>query len=288
MNIILNSLMAFVVLLGTNAGCGGGKKEAPQYQEDPTTTGLKNKLYGQVSGLLDIPYEDYVKRFSPSQSVNDMATGALDKYKNLIDNSDYSLTDYSDREKAYQDSVQSQFKESRDDAFNPIRESLIAEGLFGSGAGYGVMGDYAKDTAKGAADISAKLGYESIQRQQQQQQYQDALKRGDYGAMYNLALAETNRQIAPAQQATQAQLSAVGAGSGLFGQLSSADLGKYNAALNAYNAGNSGGGDMGGLGTLLGTGLGALLALPTGGMSVLAGGALGGALGGGAGSLFSN
>lgn len=42
----------------------------------------------------------------------------------------------------------------------------------------------------------------------------------------------------------------------------------------------------GAAGSLLGTGLGALLAAPTGGMSVLAGGLLGGSLGGSAGSLF--
>ena len=45
-------------------------------------------------------------------------------------------------------------------------------------------------------------------------------------------------------------------------------------------------GAMGGLGALVGTGLGALLAVPTGGMSVLAGAQLGGALGGAGGSAL--
>ena len=46
------------------------------------------------------------------------------------------------------------------------------------------------------------------------------------------------------------------------------------------------GGMLGGAGSLIGTGLGALLAVPTGGLSLLGGAALGGALGGGAGGLL--
>ena len=60
----------------------------------------------------------------------------------------------------------------------------------------------------------------------------------------------------------------------------------YNNALarEQYNASRKGGGSI--LTSLLGAGLGALFALPTGGMSVPMGAALGGALGGIGGSLF--
>jgi len=52
-----------------------------------------------------------------------------------------------------------------------------------------------------------------------------------------------------------------------------------------FRKASKGGSGLGSAGALLGTGIGALLAAPTGGMSLAAGGMIGGAIGGGAGSL---
>lgn len=57
------------------------------------------------------------------------------------------------------------------------------------------------------------------------------------------------------------------------------------AGIYGHQLQNSGG-NMGGMGAALGTGLGMLLAAPTGGMSMAAGGMLGGMMGGGAGSMI--
>ena len=269
-------------------GGGDDKEEAPKYEEDPYTTQIKAALAPKVTELAGKSYEDWLKRFSPSDEVNQLATDAVKRYQSLFDTQDYSLTDYSKTENDYLDTVVRKYNESRSDAFKPVQESLIAENLFSSGPGYGIMTDFGKETAQGVGDITKQWAYEGIARQQQQVQYQDALKRGDYSTMYNLALSEQNRQMQPVQQASQAELSAIGAGSGLFGQLSQTDLSKYNAAMQTYQAqlAQEEDSNMGGLGSALGMGLGALLALPTGGMSVLGGAALGGGIGGGLGSMF--
>lgn len=290
MDKLLNVFLVLIFLLGTNAGDGGDDTPAaPAYQEDPYTTRIKAALAPKVEQLTNMSYDDWMKRFSPSPEVQSLVTNAIGKYKGLFDNQDYSLTDYSKRENEYLDTVLKKYNESRNESFKPVQESLIAENLFGSGPGYDIMKDYGEDTAKGVADISKEWAYEGIQRETQQRQYMDALKRGDYSTMYNLALSEQNRQLLPAQQASQGELSAIGAGSGLFGQLAQVDLSKYNAALDAYKAelaADENEGSFGGLGSALGMGLGALLALPTGGMSVLGGAALGGGIGGGFGSMF--
>lgn len=273
---------------GCKCGKGDKKPEAPKYQEDPATSALKNRLSSQVSGLLDIPYEEYVSRFTPSAQTGQFLTDSLKGYKGMMDTEDYGLADYDQTEKNYLDTIQGQYSRSREEAYKPIQESLIAENLFGSGPGYDIMGKFGKETAQGSADITANWAREGIDRRFQQKSYQDALKRGDYTTMYSLALNEANREVQPKVQATEAQLGAINPAMGLFGEMNQVDIAKYNAAMEEYKVKMAKGKkNLGGLGTALGIGAGLLLAPATGGTSaMLMSGALGGSAGGGLGSMF--
>lgn len=285
--LFLNMLISFIYLLADCSG-KGNNDPVPQYQEDPATASLKRAVSSKTQSLLNIPYEDLVSRFTPSDNTQGLFNDITAKYKGLLDNQDYSTTDYSTTEKNYLDQVLSRYDEARNKSLKPIQESLIANKLDSSGPGYGILQDYAKETASGVKDITTQWAYEGIQRQQTQQQYMDALKRGDYSTMYNLALSEANREVQPQKDATQTELGYLGAGNSLFGNLNQVDLSKYNAALDAYkiNAANKTTGNLGGLGSALGLGLGALFAAPTGGLSMLAGSAIGGGIGGGVGSMI--
>lgn len=280
---MLTRLMSF---LADNSG-GDDSPEVPQYHEDPATTALKSSVTNKTQSLLNIPYQDLVNRFSPNTQTQGMFDDINAKYKGLFDNQDYSTTDFKATENAYLDQVLSRYNESRDKSLKGVNESLIANNLNGSGPGYGVLNDYSKETASGVKDITTQWAYDAIQRDQQQQQYQDALKRGDYASMYQLALSEQNRQLQPQKDATTTEMGYLGQGTGLFGSLQSADLAQYNAAMQAYNANASKPkSNLGGVGSAVGLGLGALFAAPTGGLSLMAGAALGGGIGGGVGSMI--
>lgn len=284
---LLNLLFSIILLLGNQCGGGDDDPEPPKYQEDPYTTQMKASLANKTQQWMDIPYESLVDRFSPSAATEGLFSNVKGKYASLFDEQDYGIEDYSKIENEYLDTVLGKYKSSREEGGDAIKESLIAENLYGSGPGYGIMSDYSEETAQGVGDISKQWAYEGIQRKQQAQQYQDALKRGDYATMYSLALSEQQREILPQEQATQTEMGYAGQGMGLFGQLNQTDLGKYNAAMDAYKASMmQPKKDMGGLGSALGMGAGLLLAAPTGGMSMLAGGMLGGAAGGGVGSMI--
>ncbi|RKY32394.1 MAG: hypothetical protein DRP74_02665 [Candidatus Omnitrophota bacterium] len=293
------------------------------------TTEAQTRLMGLFdAGYPTTGYEGYLNRLTPGSS--SLMDTALSRYQGLFDQ-DYSLADYSQVEKDYLDTVLKEYKKAREEGFEPVKEGLIAENLFGSGPGFQKMVEYGEDTAEGVADISKKWAYEGLRRQMQQQQYMDALKRGDYSTMYNLALSEETRKMTPVLQATQLanmekeyydalmrgdietafnmgqllkqsalypieqatnyQFMGLNPASGLFGQLQATDLKKYQGEMSAWQTlaqleANKKESNLGGLGSLLGMGAGALLALPTGGMSVLGGAALGGLLGGGTGSMF--
>lgn len=283
----LRLLFSIILLLSSQHGGGGDEPEVPQYKEDPQTTRLKGMLADKTQTLLDIPYETLVDRFTPSAETEGLFTSAKSKYDSLFSNQDYGIEDTSQIERDYLDQVLNRYNQSRDKSRSALRESLIAENLDASGPGYGIKGEFDKETASGVKDITTQWAYEGIQRKQQAQQYKDALKRGDYSTMYNLALSEANRENASQTQATQTELGYMGQGMGLFGNLLQSDLGKYNAALEAYKANMmQPKSNLGGLGSALGMGAGILLAAPTGGMSMLAGGALGSMAGGGVGSMI--
>ncbi len=284
---MLEKLKMLIMMLQDSSGKGDKGPEPPQYREDPATTALKGKVSAKTQGLLDIPYEDLVSRFTPGEATQGLFTDAVGKYKGLIDSQDYGIEDYTDIENSYLDSVLGKYTKQREQSFKPIQESLIAENLYGSGPGYGIMSDYADETSTGVGDISKQWAYEGIARKQGQMQYMDALKRGDYSTMYNLALSEASREIDPQVKATEAEAGYLSSANGLFGQLTNSDNAKYQAEMAAYNAAMAKPKkNMGGLGAGLGMGLGALFALPTGGLSLLAGSAIGGGIGGGVGSMI--
>ncbi len=276
-------------LFGCSCGKGDDQPDAPTYQEDPTTTKLKNKIGTQITGLLDTPYEDYVSRFTPSEGTQNLLSEGITRQQGLLDETDYGLENYDEIEQGYLDTILKQYTGAREEAYKPMQESLIAENLFGSGPGYGIQSEFAEETGEGAADITAQWAREGINRRFQQKSYNDALKRGDYSTMYNLALSQANQDVAPHQQATQTQGANLGAGMGFFGNLQSADLQKYGleqqahqTALENYYAGQS---NLGGLGMGLGAlgGLALNSVIPGGG---LAAAAIGSSVGGGLGSMF--
>jgi hypothetical protein len=273
-------------LLGSNVGGDDNEEEVPQYKEDPATTALKTATSNKAQDLINIPYEDLVKRFSMSDSTKGFLDDVTSRYKGLIDTQDYSMSNYDQIEKDYLDSTINQYTKAREKAYQPIQESLIAENLMGSGPGYGIQSDFASDTAEGVGDISKKWAYEGIQRKQTQQQYLDALKRGDYTSMYNLALNKAQQEIAPQTLATDAEAGYLNSASGLFGQLQGADMDLYNSQMASYNARAEAAAknkkNLGGLG--VGLGLLASLAMP--GAPTLLGLAAGGGIGGGLGSMF--
>lgn len=302
-NIYLRLLVSLVLLLGNNRGCDDDDDEPeppPTRQSDPELDALKKGVLGKTQQLLDVPYESYVERFTPSAETGGAATDIASRYKSLIEQEDYGIEDYQDIEQDYLGSITREFKEARGEAFDPIRERYISENLYESGPGFQAEREYGEDTAQGVGDITKQFAYEGIQRKQQQLQYQDALKRGDYTTMYNMALSEINREQAPIQQATQAELAALGGAQGLFGELSQLETAQYGQDLSAWETmqqleaqkAASSGGNFGGAGSMLGMAAGAALAIPTGGMSLAAlpamagAGALGGMAGGGIGSMF--
>jgi len=281
--------MGLLFLLATCNGCGGGDETPapPTYTESPESRELKALLIPKVKELTGLNYQDWLSRFIVPESP--IRKSALEKYQSLFDTQTYDLTDYTKTEQEYLDTLLRKYGEAREEAWKPIQERLIGEHLFESGPGFGMQTEFGEETATGISDITKQWAYEGIQRKIQQQQYYDALKRGDYATMYQLALSEEARALQPIQLATEAELASISPGLSLFGEISGEDWKQYQSALNTYQAllAQQKHGSYAGLGTLLGTGIGALLALPTGGMSVLGGGMLGGLLGGGAGSMWN-
>ena len=304
------------------------KPSVPSYSQDPQAKELQNQLYAKSTGLLNMPYgewyqrfnvpksplttgavssmtdltakqgytpttyEDFLKQISPDQA---LTSGALGKYQRLLDTQDYSMTDYKKTEQDYLDTVLRQYNKARGEAWKPVQENLIAENLFSSGPGIGKQAEFGKETAQGVGDITKAWAYEGIQREQTQKQYMDALKRGDYTTMYNLALQDEQKkytmqanatqlaeiekeyynalqrgdietafnmgqilrqnEIATRTAATGAEFNAINPASNLYGQLTQKDLALYQAALQAYNSQMAKRGSLSGLGSLAGMGL---------------------------------
>ena len=329
------------------------KEAAPTYQPSKAATEMQDILTGNIKGLLGMSYEDILGRYDvPEAPISTQAaamqTGLLGGdytptsyedflkqikpegelyeasmtgYKGLI-GEDYGIEDYKQIEKDYLDTVLGRYKETRGEGREALQESLIAENLLGSGPGYGLLGEYGEETARGVGDISKTWAYEGIQREITQRQYQDALKRGDYQTMYNIALQESQTkqmatQLAEAEkeyydalkrgdiqtafnmgqlikqtqaatktQAMATQLGIQEMGQGLFGTMTAKDLAEYEGRLKEWQTRTAQTGNLSTLGTLLGVGT----MLATGGTmggSTLAGAAMGGAVGGLGGSLFT-
>lgn len=291
---LLRSLFA---LLADNTGSGGKQPDPPQYQADPNTKALGAAVSSSAQGLLNIPYSDLVQRFSPSADTTGMLNDSITKYKGLIDSTDYSTTDFTKTNKDYLDSIMGQYNTQQDKAQASMKESLIANHLDGSGPGYGLTNEFNTMRTKGATDVASQWAYQNEQLQLQEQQYKDALQRGDYNTMYQLALGKASNEVAPQVAATNTQSQNLASAAGIFGTETQADLNTYQAQMAAYtaqqqaNAANKK--NLGGAGAMAGMAAGALLAIPTGGLSMAAlpaiatGAGLGGALGGGIGGMFS-
>ena len=100
---------------------------------------------------------------------------------------------------------------------------------------------------------------------------------GAAGALRIDAADEEAKALEPTLRASEMELGGLDPAMGLFGALGSEDIAKYQAAMQGYSAELSKPKkNLGGLGSALGIGAGLLLAAPTGGLSLLAGGALGG------------
>lgn len=283
---IISLFLSIVTLLACNQGKGSF---APTYTPDPAVQALGNTLNTKLSGLLNIPYDQLVQQFTPSASAtNTMNTAATD-YTNLINNSNYSLTDFNNTQQQYLDSVLAQYNKQADQQQAKLDQSLAANNLIGSGPGYQQQQDFATNRAQGAGNLTAAWGENAINTQLQQQQYQDALQRGDYATLYSLGQNQANASLQPTLDAQQALSNYLSMSNGAFQTLTNADLGQYNAAMQAYNANQSNKSNLGGIGSLLGAGVGALALGPGAlipGVGPLAGALVGGSIGGGAGSLF--
>jgi hypothetical protein len=144
-----------------------------------------------------------------------------------------------------------------------LEQSLFARGLGGSRYYSDALTDLLTKV-----NTQGVLNRESLSNQDQQLMLQQLagvgnLGQQNYSNMYNLlgqSTGQSNQQYQNAINLYQTML-------------------PYLAKVNQSS-------NLGGLGSLLGTGLGALFALPTGGMSVLGGSMLGGSLGGGLGSMI--
>ena len=271
---MLNLILSLLLFLSDNAGCGDSDEPdiptPPGYSQSGQSDELKKRLAQKTTGLLDVPYEDwlsrftvgeeplastaaggvsslikggyapkgyedylkrfdiaepsvsatavsgieglmgagyaptsyedYLKRFTPETSP--LMTGVLSRYQDLLGET-YGMDDYTKTEQDYLDMVTRKYKESRAETLEPLKERYIAEGLFESGPGFKAEREFGEETAEGVSDITKQWAYEGIQRQEQAKQYQDALKRGDYQTMYNLALSEEQRKMQPVMQATE-------------------------------------------------------------------------------------
>jgi hypothetical protein len=328
--------------------------------EEPLTTKAIAGMEGLIEGgYQPTSYEDYLTRFTPGRDpFRDVVVGGYED----IYGKGYGMEDYQKTEQDYLDLVTRKYGEAREEEFDPLRERYIAEGLFESGPGFEAEREFREETALGKADIAKEIGYEGLTRRTEERKYQDALKRGDLSAMYNLALSEEQAQLAPKitatelanvekqyydalsrgdietatnmgqilrtnklatiekatdveslertyydalsrgdietamnmgqilkqnkaygiEKATGLEFGAFDPASTQFQTLTQRDLQQQKlAALTKEKKKN-----LGGLGSGLGMLAGGLLALPTGGMSVLAGAAIGGAAGGGVGSMI--
>lgn len=108
-------------------------------------------------------------------------------------------------------------------------------------------------------------------------------RRSELSQMINLAMGVPLTAMPMAQTAAQSSQQAI---TGMGDARRNYELQAAQMGRPTYNYGGGGGTSMAGVGGALGLGLGALLAAPTGGLSLLAGGALGGGIGGGLGSAI--
>ncbi len=174
-----------------------------------------------------------------------------------------TLADVQDPYASYESTFQPQLQSAED----YINRQAAERGLLRSGVPIEQMGRAGAEIA--VKEAAARMTYRQQALSNASNLSQNIYSQGQQNLSNLYGLYGTQQQAgltAMSRQASQAQAAA-----------------QYSAYPYQYALGNSGG-SMGGMGTALGAGLGALLALPTGGLSVLGGGLLGGTIGGGLGS----
>lgn len=187
---------------------------------------------------------------------------------------EYSTDPLSEDQKARLNEIESTFLGTRKQAVTD-QATEIEKQLRTKFANQGIL----DSSVSSEADI--KVGKESMKLIDQAAKEASLLKFGTEQDIRNAALSERLQKIG-----VLSSLSDPAMATNILGSLTGQRQQYANTALQVAlsNAQNSGGfGQL--LGSTLGMGLGALLAAPTGGMSILGGASLGGALGGGAGGL---
>lgn len=289
MHTLLRILMSVMAMLVCNAG-EGNTPSAPTYSPSPATTALGTTLDSTLQGLLNTPYSSLVSEFTPSASSTQTLDQATQDFTNMINSTSFSTADNTAAENAYLNSTVQQYNTSRGQQQAQLNQSLAANNLIGSGPGYQQQEQFNQDTATGVGNLTAAQGQWDITNQEQQTAYEQALESGDYSTLYALGQSNAQESLQPTLDAQTALDNYLSSGQTQFSSQTSADLNQYNAALQAYQLDQSDQSNLGGIGSLLGTGLGALALGPLGlvpGVGPLAGAVVGSLLGGSVGSSFA-
>ena len=162
---------------------------------------------------------------------------------------------------------------------------LVERGVLNSTTGQRVLGDIEKERSRLLADAADQA---ALQRLQLERDFRREATNSELARAQILSGVTGNLS----QLANQAGQNASNIGSDVAGRLQQQRVNQFQVARdNAYSKyaykQQRGKSNMGGaIGSLAGAGLGALLAIPTGGLSIAGGAALGGTLGGAAGTFF--
>ena len=203
----------------------------------------------------------------------------------------------SDAENTMLDNISKQYYQNASDNYN----SSVDKQIFDQNRNDSIAG-LARRGVLDSSVAQTTLGQQESQRQAilQAMSSDAALKRLTMGQdllssnkntqqnLINILSGQGNQLTNTATNMTSNATTAAGQ---LSQQLANERAGQYNTQVQnaqlAYQSALANKKNMGGMGALAGAGIGALLAIPTGGMSLAAGAALGGTLGGSAGSMIS-
>ncbi len=200
----------------------------------------------------------------------------------------YQLQKFMQQDQEYTQKQDSEFQNKLSGQLAGYDKQYFQESILPS-----IQQAYAKQGRSFDSSAFQNAATQSAQAQNtQRQQYLAGLSAQQYGGRQANAYSDYQNMVGNQQnlsnQGIMAQYSGI-----QNAQQRGRDIQDYNTQAQAYNQylakyGKRSGGMGAGAGSLLGMGLGALLAAPTGGLSIPAGAMLGGAGGGAAGGLFDN
>lgn len=273
----------------------GSKKKAPSPPKItyPKMTAEERALLNKQITLTDQLIGQSGKMFDQSQLDRELSMqylGRLDGPYKLSSDQETLANQLS--QSLYDQSYNTYTRGAQQEVFDRSRRdsiaSLVGSGLTNSSTAVDIISQLEKERLRGLQDISDKAGISNLQLKNQMIQQKMAQDQGVFETLYG----GQRQGGALAGQLAQQGLAGAGQAQQTLGnermnafnvQVQNMQA-QYMKQLQDYNQPKSG--FFGKLGGVLGAGLGAALALPTGGMSLLGGAALGGALGGGVGSLF--